>query len=44
LGEGASSGNSDSLGDETESYVVPEGVCVSGPSDLIFKDGFEGGD
>lgn len=43
LGEGASSGSRYSLGDETESYDVPTGVCVAEPSDIIFKDGFEGG-
>lgn len=43
LGEGASSGSSSNLGDETESYVVPAGVCAA-PIDLIFKDGFEGVD
>lgn len=42
LGEGASSGSRYSLGDETESYDVPTGVCVAEPSDIIFKDGFEG--
>jgi len=40
LGEGADSGSTYSLGDETESYLVPEGVCTS-PIDLIFEDGFE---
>jgi hypothetical protein len=40
LGEGASSGNSGSLGDEVESFTVPSGVCKS-PIDLIFEDGFE---
>lgn len=42
LGEGASSGSSSNLGDETESFAIPEGVCVTEPSDIIFKDGFEG--
>lgn len=43
LGEGAFSGSSNSIGDETESYEVPEGVCATVPSDLIFADGFDGG-
>lgn len=41
LGEGALSGSTYQLGDETESFVVPSGVCTAGPTDIIFKDGFE---